>query len=430
MAWRGGSSRVAVVRGSLTGSGSVPPQTAARFAWLASGLALALLTAGLLLLWASPDGPLPEGYLSRRQQAISLVGLLGPPLLGGLIAARRPSNPYGWLWSAYALGWAVVGFNEAYVTYVSANGAGALGWASPIAWVGIFAFVPLLSLTALILLLFPDGRPPSRRWRRVAWVIGVVGLVTTVATALLPTDEDSPVGNPLAMEGSIEAVADAVANFGITALFFAVLLSAMSLLLRFRQARGQQRQQLKWLAYGGTLLAAVVVLDLLSQEPPGLWDVLLETLSFGALYVGVGMAVLRYRLYDIDRLINRTLVYGLLTALLGLVYAALVLVLGQRFGGLGGEPPSWAVAGATLAVAALFRPARRRIQASVDRRFNRRRYNAAQTIEAFSARLRDEIDLDTLTSELLTVVDKTMEPTRVSVWLRPSAEGQRNQHRR
>jgi hypothetical protein len=414
---------VMVVRGSLAGRGAVQPQTVAWLARLVCGLALVLLTAGLLLLWASPDGPLPEGYLSRRQQAISLVGLLGPPLLGGLIAARRPSNPYGWLWSAYALGWAVVGFNEAYVTYVSANGAGALRWASPIAWVGIFAFVPLLSLTALILLLFPDGRPPSRRWRRVAWVIGVVGLVTTVATALLPTDQDSPVGNPLAMEGSIEAVAEAVANIGITALFFAVLLSAMSLLLRFRQARGQQRQQLKWLAYGGALLAAVIVLDLLSQEPPGLWDVLLETLSFGALYVGVGMAVLRYRLYDIDRLINRTLVYGLLTALLGGIYAGLVLVLGQLFGGLGAEPPTWAVAGATLAVAALFQPARRRIQQAVDRRFNRRKYSAAKTIEAYSVRLRDQLDLDTLSTELVAVVDQTMQPTRVSLWLRPSAPG-------
>jgi hypothetical protein len=411
-----------VVRGSLAGSGAVQPQPVAWFARLACGLALVLLTAGLLLLWASAGGPLPESYSSRPEQAISLVGLLGPPLLGGLIATRRPSNPYGWLWSAYALGWAVVGFSNAYVTYVSTNGAGALRWASPIAWMNIFAFVPLLGLTALILLLFPDGRPPSRRWRWLAWAVGVVGLVTTVAAALLPTDEGDPIGNPLAMEGRIGKVADAVANVGVTALFFAVLLAAVSLLLRFRQAKGQHRQQLKWLAYGGAFLAAYIVLDMVSLQPPGLVGALLEALSFGALYAGVGMAVLRYRLYDIDRLINRTLVYGLLTALLGLVYAAAVLVLGQLFGGLGGEPPSWAVAGATLAVAALFRPARRRIQAVVDRRFNRRRYNAAQTIEAFSARLRDEIDLDTLTSELLAVVDQTMEPTRVSLWLRPSAE--------
>jgi uncharacterized membrane protein YbhN (UPF0104 family) len=138
--------------------------------------------------------------------------------------------------------------------------------------------------------------------------------------------------------------------------------------------------------------------------------------------LAVGVAILRYRLYDIDRLINRTLVYGLLTALLAGVYGGVVLILGQLFGGLGDDPPSWVVAGATLAVAALFQPARRRIQQGVDRRFNRRRYNTAQTIEAFSARLRDEIDLDTLSTELLAVADQTMQPTTASLWLRPSVQ--------
>jgi hypothetical protein len=135
--------------------------------------------------------------------------------------------------------------------------------------------------------------------------------------------------------------------------------------------------------------------------------------------VAIGIAVMRYRLYDLDRLVHRTLVYGLLTALLGAVYASVVLVLGQLFGGVGRDPPSWAVAGATLAVAALFRPARRRIQMVVDRRFNRRRYNATKTIEVFSGRLREQVDLDTLSAELLAVVDQTMQPTAVSLWLRP-----------
>jgi hypothetical protein len=410
-----------VVPTSRAGGGGLQARTIARLAWLACGLALMLLAAGLVLLWASPDGPLPEGYSSRAEQAVSLVGLLGPPLLGGLIAARRPSNSYGWLWSLYGLGWAVVGFTNAYVTYVSASGAGMPRWASSIAWVGNLAFVPLLGLTALILLLFPDGQPPSRRWGWVAWVIEAVVVVTLAAAVLLPADEEDPVGNPLAVQGSLEAVAEAVADVGITALFLAILLSAVSLLLRFRRARGLQRQQLKWFAYGGGFLAAYIVLDMVSQPPSGLVDALFETLTFGALYVGVGMAVLRYRLYDIDRLINRTLVYGLLTALLGGIYAGLVLVLGQLFGRIGGEPPSWVVAGATLAVAALFQPARRRIQAVVDRRFNRRKYNAARTIEAFSTRLRDEIDLDTLSAELLAVVDQTMQPTSTSLWLRPAS---------
>jgi hypothetical protein len=409
------------VPSSRAGSGGFQARTTARLAWLTCGLALMLLTAGLVLLWTSPDGPLPEGYASRAEQAISLVSLLGPPLLGGLLAARRPANPYGWLWAAYGLGWAVVGFTNAYAIYVSASGDGMLGWASSIAWMGNVAFVPLIGLTALILLLFPDGRPPSPRWRWVTRAIGVTVVVTTVAGALLPADEGDPIGNPLAVQGSIEALADTVVNVGITALFLAILLSAVSLLLRFRRARGLQRQQLKWLAYGGGFLAAYILLDMISQVPPGLVDALIEALTFGALYAGVGMAVLRYRLYDIDRLINRTLVYGLLTALLAGVYAGAVLVLGQVFGGMGGDPPSWAVAGATLAVAALFRPARRRIQAVVDRRFNRRRYDAARTVEAFSRRLRDELDLDALSAELLAVVDQTMQPSAASLWLRPSA---------
>jgi hypothetical protein len=413
---------VTVVDDAPTGGGLVQDRASARLARFACGLALVLLAAALLLLLASPDGPLPEDSLSRQQQGIRLVGLLGPPVLGGLIALRRPSNPYGWVWSAYALGWAVVGFTDAYVLYVAGNGPGLLRWVSPVAWVGNFAFAPLFALTALILLLFPDGQPPSRRWRPVAWAIGAVGLLAMVAAALLPVDAGAPVGNPLAVEGGVGRILTAVADFGITALLFAILGSAVALLLRFRRARGQQRQQLKWLAYGGALSGVLIVSDLFSLVAPHPLDTLLETLAFGALYVGVGMAVLRYRLYDIDRLINRTLVYGLLTALLGAIYAGVVLILGQRFGGTGAKPPSWAVASATLAVAALFQPARRRIQQGVDRRFNRRRYNAAKTIEAFSARLREEIDLDTLSAELLAVVDHTMEPTTVSLWLRPPLE--------
>jgi hypothetical protein len=154
----------------------------------------------------------------------------------------------------------------------------------------------------------------------------------------------------------------------------------------------------------------------------GGWAQILESLTTWGIPIAIGIAILRYRLYEIDRIINRTLVYALLTGLLGAVYAGAALLLGQLFGGIGGQPPSWAIAGATLAVAGLFQPARRRIQHTVDQRFNRRRYNAARTIEAFSARLRDEVDLDTLSAELLAVVHQTVEPTTVSLWLRPSSD--------
>jgi hypothetical protein len=170
------------------------------------------------------------------------------------------------------------------------------------------------------------------------------------------------------------------------------------------------------------LLFLIFILTGLDTRAPSPLGYVMAALWLMAIPVAIGVAVLRYHLFDIDRPINRTVVYGLLTALLAGVYVAVVLVLGQLFGGLGDQPPSWAVAGATLAVAALFQPARRRIQQVVDRRFNRRKYDAARTVEAFSVRLRDEVDLDTLSAELLAVVDQSMQPTRASLWLRPSAD--------
>ena len=203
-------------------------------------------------------------------------------------------------------------------------------------------------------------------------------------------------------------------------LFIAVSLAACaSLVLRFSRARGEERQQLKWFAYAAALLVASNLVG--SLLLPGGSD-LGAAFTIALLPIAAGIAILRYRLYDIDRLINRTLVYGLLTGLLAGVYAGVVLVLGQVFGGVGRDPPSWVVAGATLAVAALFQPARRRIQALVDRRFNRRKYNAAKTVEAFSLRLREEVDLGALSAELLAVANQTMQPTTAFLWLRPPAQ--------
>jgi hypothetical protein len=203
----------------------------------------------------------------------------------------------------------------------------------------------------------------------------------------------------------------------------------VSLIVRFRRAQEVERQQLKWLSYAAVLVGLAVLLQVVLTAVWGettLTTSLSNAAVTGSLVcvpVAVGIAILRYRLYDIDRLISRTLVYVLLTVVLGLGYAGVVLGLGQLFGGVTGNPPSWAIAGATLGVAALFQPARRRIQQAVDRRFNRRKYNAAKTIEAFSNRLREEVDLDTLSGELLTVVDQTMQPTAASLWLRPSGSG-------
>jgi hypothetical protein len=271
-------------------------------------------------------------------------------------------------------------------------------------------------------LLFPTGRLLSPRWRPAAWLAGAATATFTVLAALRPDLDpaaDHVVANPIGVAAVENPEESAV---GVTLLILVILVGVVgfvSLVIRFRRSRGEERQQLKWFTYAGALLPLAVLGDFLPAP--------LGNIAFAVpivfLPVAAGIAVLRYRLYDIDRLINRTLVYGLLTALLAVVYASGVLLLGQVFGGVGRDPPSWAVAGATLAVAALFQPARRRIQQAVDRRFNRRRYNAAKTIEAFSNRLRDQIDLDTLSTELLAIVDQTTEPTRASLWLRPSASG-------
>jgi hypothetical protein len=245
-------------------------------------------------------------------------------------------------------------------------------------------------------------------------------------TAFQPTiqlqDQNYWVDNPIGLAGTPDPETSAVGGALVGLLGACMVAAVSSLVLRFRRSRGVERQQLKWVVYAGALLLLTIPVG--EYLPATVGDALFG-LIIAFLPVAAGIAILRYRLYDIDRLINRTLVYGLLTAVLGGLYAGTVLILGQLFGGIGAEPPSWVVAGATLTVAALFQPARRRIQQAVDRRFNRRRYDAARTVEVFSARLRDEIDLDTLSAELLAVIDQTMQPTQSSLWLRPSAHGSR-----
>jgi MFS family permease len=237
----------------------------------------------------------------------------------------------------------------------------------------------------------------------------------------------SPAGVTALGDPAIQALGNAPAILVTLMAVVGVVASALAPLVRRRRAGPIERQQLKWLAFvaGATGLAGATGFLLFGLDTVTVVGGLLLLLAFAGVVVGipvaVGFAILRYRLYDIDRLITRTLVYGLLTAVLGAGYAGVVLVLGQLFGGVGGDLPSWAVAGATLTVAALFQPARHRIQAVVDRRFNRRRYDAAKTVEAFTARLRDEVDLDTLSAELLAVVDRTMQPTTAFLWLRPTS---------
>jgi hypothetical protein len=399
------------------GSGNVRAQTAARLGWALFALSVLLFVPAVILNLGRPqdvDLAFTTGELLLRL-AFLLFGWFG-----ALIVSRRPGHPIGWVLCALGLMSGFGAFAVEYAVYGLITRPGAVPAAATVAWCATWEFAVDFGLVAALLVLFPSGRPPSPRWRWVLWLaatgvvlatVGSVGLWPLRGRALLQLHTPDPVG-----------VLGVLYSLGAWATELAILAAVASLVVRFRRARGPERQQLKWLFYWVAVLVVGfpitgVVLDRVSSE-------LAADLIFALLIVpiplAVGVAILRHRLYDIDRLINRTLVYGLLTGLLGTVYASVVLVLGQLFGGLSDEPPSWAVAAATLAVATLFQPARRRIQQAVDRRFNRRKYDAAKTIERFSGRLRDELDLDTLSAELLVVVDQSMQPTSASLWLRPS----------
>jgi hypothetical protein len=389
-----------------------------RWTWVAWSI-LALFAAGLIVTAALA---IPNGSVARDPAGVLyLLDFAAFLVVGALIVARRPGNAIGWLFSAVGLLALSLSLASEYIQYAYVSRPGALPGAILAAWYLAWGAYPLFILTfTFTLLLFPTGRLLSPRWRPIAWLTAIDLTVVIVLAALQPiltVGEERVIANPIGIRG-LPHPERGVVGAVLTGLFTVVSLAAcVSLVVRFRRARGEERQQLKWFAYAATLMVISLVVGGMLYPAGG--DVG-AAITIALLPVAAGIAILRYRLYDIDRLISRTLVYGLLTAILGLTYVGGVLVLGQVFGGVGGDPPSWAVAGATLAVAALFQPARRRIQAVVDRRFNRRKYNAARTVEAFSLRLRDQVDLDALSTELLAVVDQTIQPTRASLWLRPA----------
>jgi hypothetical protein len=348
---------------------------------------------------------------SNADTAIYGLVAVSAATVGAVLAGRRPRHPVGWLLLALG-GW----FVYWYAGWVL------LAWRGAPAAVGStvkdVTVVVLPALIGFVLLLTPTGSLPSPRWRRWARVAAVAPLVGVVSSALGPFREPGQAAaNPLAVD-ALAGPLLVVRGASFAAAGLAIPAGAWSLLVRFRRARGVERQQLRWLAVAAAPVA--VALAVLAAVALAGGEVSLDWLPGVCLVVlplGIGAAILRYRLYDLDRIISRTLAYGLLTLLFGGGYAGVVLGLGQLLG----RDSSLVVAGATLAVAAAFQPARRRIQAAVDRRFNRRRYDAAQTIDGFAARLRQQVDLDGLTAELLAVVDQTMQPTTVSLWLRPPA---------
>jgi hypothetical protein len=413
----------------LTVAGPVGGRGPARLAKALTALSTVLLVLAVVLLVLNRD--LGFGALSPH-----LVLVPGFAVVGLVLAVRRPGHAIGWLFVGMGLVAAVQAFAFEYAVRALVTAPGSLPAVAWLAWVATWTFLLNLPALALLLLLFPDGRVPSPRWRVVPWLLGMAVAGVTVWVMLRPEPINADVftiANPAGVaaldDPAIRAVRVVPNILAFLTLFVGPVACALAPFVRRRQAQPVERQQLKWLAFvaGGSGLAGAIGFLMVSFGNSAATVVggLLLLVALVGVAVGipmaVGLAILRYRLYDIDRIINRTLVYALLTAVLGLGYAGVVLLLGQLFGGVGGNPPSWAVAGATLAIAALFQPLRRRIQQAVDRRFNRRRYDTARTIEAFSARLREQVDLDTLTGELLDVVDQTMQPTQASVWFRDSA---------
>jgi hypothetical protein len=390
--------------------------------WLAWALwALALVLVGLAVVLMLGNRPVShDGFL----QAFLVPGFA---TVGAVVAARR-RNTIGWLFLGVAMVAAVGAFSAEYAVRAVVTAPGSLPAGGFAAWLTTWVFTLIFPALGLLLVLFPDGRPPSPRWRLVAWGLWLSLGAWAVWLMLRPEPIDlvgRTVANPFGIPalGLPAVVGTPLAALNVTVVVASLFAAALAPFWRRRRAGAVQRQQLKWLAFVavGVPVTVAVSFGLLTVLPAVSEVVLIVMLALvtGGIPVAVGLAVLRYRLYDIDRLITRALVYGALTVLLGLAYALGAVGAGQL---LGRDRSSVAVAGVTLACAAAFQPARRRVQAAVDRRFNRRRYDAARTVEAFSARLRQQVDLEALTAELLVVVNRTMEPATVSLWLRPRTD--------
>ena len=380
-----------------------------RLAWGLWALFVASVTA---TLWLVLVGQAPN------DEAL-MVLLLGYATVGAMIASRHGRNPVGWLLLAIALSFSVQGLGEAYAATPSLPGREYVGWVSSWSW---YIWVTLVGV--FLPLLFPNGRALGPRWRPAVWLAACALGLSVVGAGFQPGRMDLEVGleNPFGARGVLADLVAVAGALGDGLMAVAFLLAGVSLVLRFRRSRGAERAQLKWFALVGLLVVAALALAMLEVLFPGGWRRVVGAIGwFGFLFLAIvgipaatGVAILRHRLYDIDVVIRRTLVYGALSATLAAGYLACVVLAQLAIG----ARSDLAVAGSTLAMAALFRPARGRIQALVDRRFYRRRYDAAQTLEQFGARLRDELDLEALATDLHRVVRDTVQPAHVSLWLR------------
>jgi hypothetical protein len=387
-------------------------------AWLLWALTLSGLAAVFWLDQLLRQAGRPE--LTIHVQELTYVAVVvGMATIGAVLAGRRPRHPVGWLMLALALSVTVDGVTDTYARYGLLASPGAVPAVRQVRVLGdTFAVWP--ACIGFILLLTPTGSLPSARWRwwaRIAAVAPVLWQASVLGIETVRVPPFYSFRNPFYVP-ALATPASILAFPLVLVTLVSVVVGGASLVVRFRRARGEERQQLRWVTLAAVVAAAGIPVAVVGISIDSAAVVGAAVLGAAAvLFLAIAAAILRYRLYDLDRVISRTLAYGLLTLLLAGGYAVVALGLGQLLG----RDSSLAVAGATLAVAAAFQPLRRRIQAAVDRRFNRRRHDAARTIAAFSTRLRDQVDLDGLTAEVLGVVDQTMQPTRASLWLRPQA---------
>jgi hypothetical protein len=396
-------------------------RTATWLAWSLMVLSVVLLVGGLALDQMTRSTAQERPYYGPVDAVFYLATVLTFSVVGAIIASRQPRNAIGWLFCSVGL---VMGINSlagGYAEYRLSGGYGPWSLVEKAAWFASWSWTLLVYVpTSFLLLLFPDGRLPSPRWQPVAWcaAIGLIGFVAGTALQPGPLGDFPQIVNPYGVDSLI---LDAVAVTGAILASASMVASAVSLIVRMRRAGTVERQQIKWLAYGGALVVGSVFA---SGVISTIWspDVGIALISLGLLGVPIftGVAIARYRLYEIDIVINRTLVYGALTAALVAVYFVGVATLQALFRALTGQEqqPQLAIVVSTLVIAALFNPLRGRIQAFIDRRFYRKKYDAAKTLEAFSARLREETDLQALNGELTRVVRETMQPSHVSLWLR------------
>jgi len=416
-------------------------RAAAWLAWTLAGLSVAMLVASGVLD-ALPRPARSSGdwlTVGTVSDALYVVLFLAFPFVGALIASRRPQNPIGWILLADGLLWMLLTVIDSYSRYGVARPGSVLFPVTIGALANTLLWVPTAGLLGIyLILLFPDGKLPSRRWRPLAWFSGVVIVLLSVTGTLAPgpLENQGGVRNPFGLEALPWLVG---VTYILTPLLpLCIFASAVSMVLRYRRSRGEVREQIKWMAFAASfvgllyliamtssLIFALAVSGIDGSLPPTPWwfDLLFSVavLGFAGVPVAIGFAVLKYRLYDIDIIINRTLVYGSLTATLVAIYFGGVAATQAILRALTGQTdqPQLAVVVSTLVIAALFNPLRRRMQSFIDRRFYRRKYDARKTLEAFSARLREETDLESLNKELAGVIRETMQPAHVSLWLRP-----------